>query len=275
MKYLKYNLEEVLHKIKAYRYIFFFLDYDGTLVEFKDDPEQALPSEKVKNLISELSLKDNIITTIVSGRTINNLLRFFKDIDSQKINWVGIHGAQFKYKNSDITLSDDVKKSIPFIEDLRKQVFGIIKNIPCFNIEDKKVSFAIHYRKCRGDNLLYLDTIIDLIKNFTKNKPIDYLRMKKVIEIKSKNINKGNSLKKIKKRYSKLNPSINICIGDDVTDNYLFKSNKEGININVGTGYLKEIDTEYFLKNVGDVHYFLQWIINYYQIHYCSNGVSL
>ncbi len=262
MKYLKYNLEEVLRKIKACRYIFLFLDYDGTLVEFKDNPEQAIPPDKVKNLISELSLKDNIITTIVSGRTIHNLLEFFKGIETQKINWIGIHGAQVKYKDCDIALSDDARESLPYIRNLKSQILKMTDGIPCFYLEDKKISLALHYRKCKEKDMLHMPAVVDLIDNFIRNKPLDYLKMKKVLEVKPGNINKGNSLKIIGEKYKSLVPSINICIGDDLTDEYLFRANEDGINIKVGNDNLKKINAEYYLKNVNDTYYFLGRMVN-------------
>ncbi len=230
-------------------------------MEFKDDHDDAIPTDKVKNLISRLILKDNLILTIISGRTVGNLLKFFTGIDIQKINWVGIHGAQIKYKNSNIRLTDGVRETLHFIKNLREQVSKIIKDINCFRLEDKKESFAVHYRKCRGDDLIYLHTITGLIDSFIKDKPLDYLKMNKVIEVKPKGINKGRAFEAIRKKYKNPEPSINICIGDDVTDKFLFERNQNGINIKVGNSSTEIINAEYFLKNVNDVYDFLEYLL--------------
>ena len=44
------------------------LDYDGTLVDFHDDPELAQPEESLISLIKELSEIPNTDLAIVSGR---------------------------------------------------------------------------------------------------------------------------------------------------------------------------------------------------------------
>ncbi len=261
MEYIQHNIKEILKKIKASGYIFLFLDYDGTLVEFKQRPEIATPLQRIKDLISELSSCDNLITTIVSGRTIGNLLEFFEDIDTRRINWSGVHGAEVKYRNYDIMLSDEARKAESLIKDLKSKLSGITSDIPCILIEDKKVSIALHYRKCGKKDLSRIPGLIGIIDDFVKGKPLDYLKMKKVIEVKPKNINKGNSIKLIKEKYSDLKPSITVCIGDDFTDKYLFDANMQGINIKVGAEEPEGMHAGYYLKDVNEVYNFLRILL--------------
>jgi trehalose 6-phosphate synthase/phosphatase len=264
MEYIKHNLKKVLRKIKACKYIFLFIDYDGTLVGFKDRPDIATPPQRIKDLISKLSLSNNLIITIVSGRTVGNLLEFFKDIDTSKLNWIGVHGTEVKYKGCDIALSNEAEKAAPLIKDLKSKLIKVTSSIPCILLEDKKVSIALHYRKCGKKELSRIPGFINIIDDFVKGKPLDYLKMKKVVEVKPKNINKGSSIEIIKEKYTSLTPSINICIGDDMTDKYLFDSNTQGINLKVGAGRIKGLETEYYLKDVDDVYYFLSSIADLY-----------
>jgi trehalose 6-phosphate synthase/phosphatase len=257
MKYIKHNIKEVLYKIRASKYVFLFLDYDGTLVGFKDDPDQAVPPDRIKKLLSKLSLNDNLIVTIVSGRTVDKLLEFFKDIDTGRLNWIGVHGAQYKYRRSGIRLSPEAKKAVPLIRNLISELTNMTGNIPCIFIEDKKISMSLHYRKCGRSELSKISGLINIIEDFVKDKPLDYLNMKKVIEVKHKKINKGNSIGTIKSKYKNHIPSINICIGDDMTDKYLFDSNDNGINIKVGADNIEGLETEYYLRNVDEVYSFL------------------
>lgn len=57
--------------------------------------------------------------------------------------------------------------------------------------------------------------------------------------------------------------SVSICLGDDLTDEYLFRSNKGGINIKVGENNNFESQAEYFLKKVDEVHWFLNKLYFY------------
>jgi trehalose 6-phosphate synthase/phosphatase len=231
-------------------------------MEFKDNPHEVVATVEVKSLISRLALKDNLIITVISGRDINDLFEFFAGMDIEKINWVGTHGMDIKYKDSKTLKGNGFKDSLSYIADLKNKISKIIKDTPCFYLEDKKKALALHYRKCNNDELFHLKEVALVVEDFIKQKPLDCLKMNKIIEVKPKNINKGKAFKTIKKKYTSLKPSIDICIGDDVTDNYLFKENKNGINIKVRTDNPEIIETEYFLKNVDDVLDFLNFILN-------------
>ena len=45
-----------------------FLDYDGTLVKFNNDPELAVPNKNLLKLLKSINLKDKTEVFIVSGR---------------------------------------------------------------------------------------------------------------------------------------------------------------------------------------------------------------
>ena len=148
IKYLKNYLNKVLAKTDNHNYVFLFLDYDGTLVEIKKTPQKAIPSPELKKIILKLDKSKNIITTIVSVRSIRDLLNLFSNLSLKRTNWVGSHGAEIKYHDSDIFLVESVRKNLFYIKKLKEKIARMLKDIPCYHIEDKKVSFAIHYRNC-------------------------------------------------------------------------------------------------------------------------------
>jgi len=193
----------------------------------------------------------------VSGRTIHSLLQLFKDFETEMVNWSGVHGGQIKYVGCEILIPAKIKKAQPEIIELKDRVSKIINNIPCYTIEDKGLSFALHYRRCKDKELIYLRKIIPILFKYTKDRPIELMQMKKVVEVKPKGISKGDAVDAINRKYKKNISSINICLGDDVTDEYLFRSNISGINIKVGESKNFKSQAEYFLKKVNEVHWFL------------------
>lgn len=211
-------------------------------------------------LISNLANIPEIVCTIVSGRTIYDLLELFRNLDTEKVNWSGVHGAQIKYTGCDIDITTKIKKTLPKIIEIKEKISKIINNIPCYSIEDKGLSFALHYRKCRDKNLYHLRKINSILSGFEKDKSIEVMQMKKVVEIKPKGIDKGDAIYLVKQKYKKSIPSINICLGDDVTDEYLFKSNKDGINIKVRENKYLDSEAEYYLKDIEEVHWFLEML---------------
>jgi len=229
---------------------------------FKKNPKDAVPSIKVKRLISRLANIPKIVLTIVSGRTIYNLLDLFQDLNTETINWSGVHGGQIKYAGSEISIPAKIKNALPGIVGLKEKVTKIINDIPCYTIEDKGLSFALHYRRCRDKDLTHLRKINPILFEYIKDRPIELMQMKKVVEVKPKGINKGNAVDTINRKYKKNIPSLNICLGDDVTDEYLFKSNTSGINIKVGESEYLDSEAEYYLKDIKEVHQFLGMLYN-------------
>ncbi|MBN2073132.1 MAG: trehalose-phosphatase [Actinobacteria bacterium] len=262
IKHIAEYFGELSGIINGTRRIFLYIDYDGTLVGFKKNPLDAIPSVKVKRLITSLAGIQGVILTIVSGRTIQSLLRFFGDFDKEAINWSGVHGAQIKYAGEGILIPASVKKIVPVIEELKKKIFPVIRNVPCYILEDKGFSFSIHYRKCKGGDLAYLTEIESILRENIEGRPAEVMMMKKVIELKPQGINKGKAIRYIGIKYGNETPSTNICIGDDLTDEYMFESNDTGINIKVGEDRYPDSNAGYYLKNVSEVHQFLEAIYN-------------
>ena len=144
-----------------FRKIFLFLDYDGTLAGFRREPGDARPSKRIKKIISALADDPDITTTIVSGRSMEDLLGLFKDFDISRINWSGVHGLQMKFGNSNTIHSENASSVLPKIIKIKKELSGIVSQYPCYIFEDKKVSFALHYRKCPKKSTRLLENIRD------------------------------------------------------------------------------------------------------------------
>ena len=73
------------------------MDYDGTLVEFNNDPELAIPDKKLLKLLKSINLKDKTDIFIVSGRDQIFLDKWFGKLN---INLAAEHGNFIKYSNS-------------------------------------------------------------------------------------------------------------------------------------------------------------------------------
>jgi len=232
-----------------------FLDYDGTLTGFRREPMDARPSKRMLNILSKLAAGPRIYITIVSGRDIASLLELFKGFDHSILNWSGTHGMQIRFRGSRKVESAG---TLPCITSLKDEISIIIRQCPCFILEDKKLSFALHYRKCSGKALQHLDRIKRLIAGYRKENPIEVMNMKKVIEVKPAGTNKGNAVNAIISYYSNAGDYLSICMGDDVTDEYLFQANPGGINIKVVSVPEHETSAGYFLKGVSDVYWFLK-----------------
>ncbi len=233
------------------------MDYDGTLVSIKKTPMEAKAPKRTIDLLNNIANNENIAVTIVSGRKIDDLLYFLADAKLSKINIVGGHGAQYKKAGCAVEIDKKANVLMGEIGRIKKRIIDLVKEKDCFYIEDKKVSFSIHYRKCRKKELSFIEEIIRELDSQIKGKDLEYIHGKKVIEVKPKGIDKSVAIDMFAEDGKQ--DELIICIGDDYTDEFLFKNNKNGVNVKVKSSEdFFDTGAKYYLKNVSDVHAFLK-----------------
>ncbi|MFZ3106787.1 MAG: trehalose-phosphatase, partial [Candidatus Hydromicrobium sp.] len=92
-------LDELKKRIEYSGKIFLFLDYDGTLARIRKNPLSASLSKNKIMLLKKISNNKKIVLTIISGRTIENLILVSEINFLEKINIAGTHGSQLLIKN--------------------------------------------------------------------------------------------------------------------------------------------------------------------------------
>lgn len=191
-----------------------FLDYDGTLIGFKDNPILAKPDSELLNILDKISRNAELI--LLSGRDKQTLSSWFENLH---INLVAEHGVWIKEKNSDWQLLK------PITSDWKKEIYNIFKlykeRLPGSFIEEKDFSLVFHYRKSDPEmaNIRVNELKEDLIY-FTANIDIQIMDGKKALEVRNSGINKGTAGLYF---LSKNNFDFILAFGDDITDEDLFK----------------------------------------------------
>jgi len=79
----------------------FFLDYDGTLVQFADFPEKAKPDAELLKIVRQLAGHSETEVVIISGRDKDTLQKWFGKIN---VSLVAEHGAMFRNKSNKTNL---------------------------------------------------------------------------------------------------------------------------------------------------------------------------
>jgi len=196
----------------------FFLDYDGTLVGFKNDPKNAAPTKEVIELLTSLKETENNHVVLISGRDQPTMDEWFSSLG---IHLVAEHGAwRFDPNKGWETLGTPnsdwkpaIKKIIQKTIDLHPQTF----------IEEKTYSLAWHYRTLNPTKAATIKSELERkilnLKEYTINK-LEIMDGDKVLEIKPNFIDKGKAARSY---IDKLNPEFILAIGDDYTDENTFK----------------------------------------------------
>jgi trehalose 6-phosphate synthase/phosphatase len=206
------------------------LDYDGTLVPYAKLPVEATPNEELKAILTRLSSDPNNNVVIISGREADTLERWLGDMPL----WlVAEHGASFKPKNEQwqqaVSIPDQWKNEIrPILQMFVSRCVGSF-------IEEKTNTLAWHYRNTHPDlGFTRSRELINNLSQLLQNTMLQVVDGNKVVEVRMSGFDKGIMALKI---VNDLQPEFVLCMGDDTTDEDMFKAlNGRAYNIKVSNG---------------------------------------
>lgn len=193
------------------------LDYDGTLEPFSHYPQRAFPREPLLKLLKKLAQNPDSDVYIISGRDAATLDQWLGHLD---IGLIAEHGAKIKPKGgawkTEITSGAD--KWNEQIEELMERY---VARCPNSFIEKKEFSIAWHYRNSDfAQSGLRARELYNELVHRTFHSSLNILNGNKVIEVRTKGINKGTAIEKV---VSENAYDFILSIGDDQTDEDMFK----------------------------------------------------
>ncbi|MDT0647303.1 bifunctional alpha,alpha-trehalose-phosphate synthase (UDP-forming)/trehalose-phosphatase [Zunongwangia sp. F260] len=239
--------DDLLETYKNAKSRILFLDYDGTLVNFADKPENAQPDEELITIIKKLANQENTEVILISGRDKDTLGRWWEDTP---IDLISEHGTWVREKRADWVLSENVKND--WMEAVRPVIENFVDRTPGTFIEEKNYSLAWHYRKADPElGEIRANELSNVLKELISNHGLSVLNGNKVLEIKSSGVNKGKaSNKKLRDQ------DFIFAIGDDWTDEYMFKELPEkAYTVKVG---IKQTSARYYVEDTKKVRTILQ-----------------
>jgi len=118
-----------------------FLDVDGTLIDFSDDPSSVHVLPGVLDAIGRISDRLHGAVALVSGRPLAQLDTLFAPL---RLPSAGLHGHEFRS-------SADARDALPddtsaFLHALHHDAARMAAAHPGVLVEDKGVSIALHWR---------------------------------------------------------------------------------------------------------------------------------
>ncbi|MCW0482534.1 bifunctional alpha,alpha-trehalose-phosphate synthase (UDP-forming)/trehalose-phosphatase [Gaoshiqia sediminis] len=226
-----------------------FLDYDGTLVGFHNDPQAASPDQELHKLLVKLEEDKKNTVTIISGRDRDTLERWLGD---HHVNLIVEHGVWLKNYGSEWQMIDNINSNWKPI--IRPILENFVDRTPGTFIEEKNYSLVWHYRKAEPEQgELRANDLKDELRDWISNHNLELMEGNKVIEVKAGGINKGMAAMRFLKDQQF---DCILAIGDDWTDEYMFRELPESaITIKVG---LKNTAAAYKVESVNSVRSLLK-----------------
>ena len=199
---------------------FFLIDYDGTLVPITPMPSEAVPPQNVIDFLESISSDPANHVAIVSGRDANTMEKWFGDLP---ITLVAEHGASLRMRHESwqqlVTFSEQWKDQVRRI----MQLF-VTRCVGSF-IEEKTSTLAWHYRNTQVDlGFTRSRELINSLSQLIQNTPLQVIDGNKVVEVRMAGFDKGTVALRI---LSDAQPDFILCLGDDTTDEDMFKALEE------------------------------------------------
>ena len=210
------------------------LDYDGTLVPFANQPEQAAPPPVLLRLLTALAADSTNCLALVSGRQTENLDRWFGAIKGMWL--VGEHGAEYKPPCSNSW--EPLRAQAP--TEWKSTVMPILEHYvdrtPGSFVEEKKYSLVLHYRMAEPEFGEWLaNELVAMLEAMLAETELRAFRGEKIIEVRPVWVNKGEALERL--LAAQPNPDFLFAAGDDRTDEDLFERiTSQAWTVHVGLG---------------------------------------
>lgn len=206
------------------------LDYDGTLSPLKRIPSEASPDPDVLNFLEQLSSDEKNEVVIISGRDAETLEKWLGNLN---ISFIAEHGATIKYKNGEWEMQTNTSNS--WKDEIRPMLQSYVWRCAGSFLEEKQNTLSWHYRNTHpGLGFNRSRELLNNLLQLTTNTAVQIVDGNKVLEVRLTGMDKGMTALKVLNKFS---PDFTLCMGDDTTDEDMFKAlQSKAYTIKVGNG---------------------------------------
>jgi trehalose 6-phosphate phosphatase len=237
--------DQISSRIRNADDIRLLLDFDGTLVPYCNAPEDVKLSAPSRRALVRLARDRRVHVAIVSGRR-NAALR--KYIHVPRVEFLGLFGWE-KRGRSAIALP--MRKAL---RGLRSEFALLPASFPGVRVEDKGISYSIHFRGASPDAPSRVQRRIRPLLSRIRNN-FRMIHSNHAIEIVPREVQgKGVAMREFTRALQ--SPFLPIYIGDDLTDEPAFLALRRGITVCVGPFH--RTSAQFRLKDPEEVRIFLE-----------------
>lgn len=246
-------VSEIEARARSASLISLFLDFDGTLVPISGDPAAPRLDSAAAATLSLLSSQSDLITTIISGRAIEDL---YARIRLQGLIYAGNHGLeifgrQFRFVEP---IASERREAL---ERLCEELALELQPVSGAIVEYKGLTASVHYRLAAEPDWAWIQQ--NVYSATARNGALFRVNPgRKIFDIVPRtNWHKGAAVQWINGHLGK-KESLTIYLGDDASDEDAFSILHDAVTIRVGA--TAATCARYGLSGPAAVHEFLLWL---------------
>lgn len=214
------SLADVEARIAQAERLWLFLDYDGTLADFADTPDEILPHPEVISLIEELHAAPWIRVAVISGRRLGHIEQL---VPISGILLAGAYGIEMKLPSGEYVERVARERIRPTLDAIKPRWADLIAPREGFYLEDKNWAIALHARFAED---AVAEQVLDQARKQAVNR-IDSDRFRilgghKFLEIGPRLANKGQTIDYLVEKYA-WPEALLLYVGDDDKDEEAFE----------------------------------------------------
>ncbi|GAA4313530.1 bifunctional alpha,alpha-trehalose-phosphate synthase (UDP-forming)/trehalose-phosphatase [Nibribacter koreensis] len=193
-----------------------FLDYDGTLTGFVQNPKHAFPDEELLRVLDQLTQEPKNRVVVISGRDRHTLEDWLGHLP---VDIIAEHGVWMRQQTHEWQMMHHITNE--WKTEVRPIMEMHVSRTPGSFIEEKDYSLVWHYRKVDASlGELRARELSNHLQFMAANINLQVMEGDKVLEVKNVEVNKGLATL----RWLELHPhDFLLAIGDDRTDEDMFK----------------------------------------------------
>lgn len=250
------DLDAFFQKLAKAAKALLFLDFDGTLAPFSQDPDAVRPYPEVMDKIDHIIKNDRTRVVIVSGRSLQSL-RSKISLSPLPELWGSHGGERLLADTTEVVMQTPGKEIKSYLEEAAKMA---ATSAPDLFLEIKPLSVALHWRGVEagiaGNQSM---KTLNQWRLIIPGSPLEIHEFDGGIELRIAGIHKGIAVQKLIKEMPKR--TLTAYLGDDFSDEEAFASlGPHALKVLV-RAELRNTLADVQLVPPGELYWFLdQWI---------------
>lgn len=229
-------------------------DFDGTLCPIAASPNEVHVAPATMEILRRMTTSGRLSLAIISGRAIT-------DVASRlplDVTFAGNHGLEIRGQGI-LFEHPEACGLRPVLAAACEELKGIVRRWQGAWVENKGLSATVHYRKVEPRH--YHGLLFAVRQALGRYGTRFALRSgKKALELRPRiSWDKGAALEYIRQNTGPFDACI--CLGDDRTDEMMFRANRGEINVRVGIGF-GPTEATHHLLHCSEVSALLSHILN-------------